>query len=353
MVRRTCTLHRAPASLLTALLLGLSACSGGDGRTVLTVYSPHGSDLLTYYETEFERANPAIDVQWVDMGSPEVLERLRAEQANPQADIWFGAPAESFERAAKAGLLEPYRPTWADAVPVEARDPNDLWYGTYLTPEVIGYNSDAVSEAEAPRDWDDVLDPKWRGKILIRDPLASGSMRAIWGAMIARAIDSTGSPEAGYEWLRRLDANVKEYTFNPTILYEKLRRQEGVITLYNMPDLATLQERRGVPVKYVVPASGTPILVDAIAIVRGTRHPAEARRFYEFVTTPAALAEAARRFIRIPARTDIPDDSLTQLVRDARTSIKPMPLDRALIAEHLDEWMRYWDSNIRNRSRGQ
>jgi hypothetical protein len=30
-----------------------------------------------------------------------------------------------------------------------------------------------------------------------------------------------------------------------------------------------------------------------------------------------------------------------------------MPLDRALIAEHLDEWMRYWDSNIRNRSRGQ
>lgn len=349
--------HRIRRSALRTLITaavaaGTLACGGDDGRIVLTVYSPHGSDLLTYYEQEFERANPTIDVQWVDMGSPEVLERLRAEQANPQADIWFGAPAESFERGAKAGLLEAYRPTWADAVPPEARDANDMWYGTYLTPEVIGYNSDVVSEAEAPRDWDDVLDPKWRGKILIRDPLASGSMRAIWGAMIARAIDSTGSPEAGYEWLRRLDANVKEYTFNPTILYEKLRRQEGVITLYNMPDLATLQERRGVPVKYVVPSSGTPILVDAIAIVRGTEHRAEAERFYEFVTTSGALAEAARRFIRIPARTDIPDDSLTQLVRDARTSIKPMPLDRALIAEKLDEWMQYWDSNIRNRSRG-
>ena len=345
--------HTFRSVFLPAVAFVAFACGGNDGRTVLTVYSPHGSDLLTYYEGEFEKANPTIDVQWVDMGSPEVLERLRAEQANPQADIWFGAPAESFERAAKAGLLEPYRPTWADAVPEEARDPNDLWYGTYMTPEVIGYNSDVVSEAEAPRDWDDVLDPKWRGKVLIRDPLASGSMRAIWGAMIARAIDSTGSPEAGYEWLRRLDANVKEYTFNPTILYEKLRRQEGVITLYNMPDLATLEERRGVPVKYVVPESGTPILVDAIAIVKGTEHPEAAKQFYEFVTSQGALAEAARRFIRIPARTDIPDDSLTELVRNARTSIKPMPLDRELIAEKLDEWMLYWDSNIRNRSRGQ
>ena len=35
---------------------------------------------------------------------------------------------------------------------------------------------------------------------------------------------------------------------------------------------------------------------------------------------------------------------------DAKTNIKPMPLDRALLAQHLDEWMRYWDANIRNRN---
>jgi iron(III) transport system substrate-binding protein len=339
---------RFAAALLGAVLLG--AC-GGDGRTVLTVYSPHGSDLLGYFETEFEKANPTADVQWVDMGSQEVLERLRAEKANPQADVWFGAPAESFERAAKDGLLVAYRPSWADAVPDEARDPRDLWYGTYMTPEVIGYNSEVVSEAEAPKDWDDVLDPKWRDKVLIRDPLASGTMRAIFGAMIARAIDSTGSPEAGYDWLLRLDANTKEYTFNPTILYDKLARREGLITLYNMPDIATLQSRRGVAVKYVVPASGTPILVDAIALVQGSEQPDLAKRYYEFVTSREAMIEAAERFIRIPTRTDIPDDSLPPIVREARRSIKPMRVDRALIAEHLDEWMRYWDANIRNRGR--
>src|SRR5918999_5873422 len=123
--------HRLNVALCLALL---SAC-GGDGRTVLTVYSPHGNDLLGYYEAAFERANPGVDVQWVDMGSQEVLDRLRAEAANPQADVWFGAPAEIFDRAAQANLLTPYRPTWAGAAPAEARDERDLWYGTYFTPE--------------------------------------------------------------------------------------------------------------------------------------------------------------------------------------------------------------------------
>jgi iron(III) transport system substrate-binding protein len=141
--------------MTAAALLSVAAlllCGGASGKTVLTVYSPHAKDLLEHYEYAFERADSTVDVQWVDMGSQEVLDRVRAEAANPQADLWFGAPAEIFERAAKEGLLTPYRPAWAGTVPNDARDPNDLWYGTYLTPEVIAYNSDAVSDAEAPKD---------------------------------------------------------------------------------------------------------------------------------------------------------------------------------------------------------
>lgn len=329
----------------------LTGC-GGDGRTVLTVYSPHGKDMLEYYEQGFERAHASVDVQWVDMGSQEVLDRLRAEAANPHADVWFGAPAETFSKAAKENLLEPYRPTWTSATPPDARDARDLWYGTYYTPEVIAYNTEAVSAAEAPKDWDDVLDPKWRGKVLIRDPVASGSMRAIFGGIIARSIAQTGSPEAGYEWLRRLDANTKEYTLNPTLLYQKLGRQEGTISLYNMPDIATLRERFNIPVTYVIPASGTPMLVDAIAIVRRTKRAAIARQYYEFVTTPEALLEAARRFRRIPVRTDIPADSLPSWIREALARIQPMPGDQRMIADSLDAWMTYWDTRIRNSRRG-
>ena len=335
------------------LAVALGACSSNDGRTVLTIYSPHGKELLAHFEEQFEKANPTIDVQWVDMGSQEVLDRLRAENANPQADVWFGAPAEIFDRAASENLLEPYTPTWSASVDTAARDAKQRWYGTYLTPEVIAYNTQAIDSSQAPHDWDDVLDPKWRGRVVIRDPVASGSMRAIFAAQILRSIRATGSPEGGYQWLRRLDAITKEYVLNPTILYQKLGRHEGAITLYNMPDIATLQQRVGIPVGYIIPKSGTPLLVDGIAIVHGTKHPAEAKKYYEFVTTQAAMIDAARAFVRMPARTDVPRDSLPPNIAKAMAEIKPMPMDRTMLAAHLDEWMTYWDANIRNRGRAQ
>lgn len=166
--------HRSPAftsrsaralrALAIAACLAPAACGGGDGRTVLTVYSPHGKELLEYYERGFEAGNPDVDVQWVDMGSQEVLDRLRAEKVNPQADLWFGAPTDLFERAAAESLLTPYHPTWAVAVAADSHDPADLWYGTYLTPEVIGYNSELVSAQDAPRTGTTSSIPGGRGR---------------------------------------------------------------------------------------------------------------------------------------------------------------------------------------------
>jgi iron(III) transport system substrate-binding protein len=338
--------------LAGVVLLAIAGACSSDGRTVLTVYSPHGKELLEYYEQGFEASHPNVDVQWVDMGSQEVLDRLRAEKANPQADLWFGAPSEIFARAAGEGLLDPYTPTWADKVTAEARDPEGRWFGTYMTPEVIAYNTNAVTAADAPKDWDDVVDPKWKGKVLIRNPVESGTMRAIFGAILARSVAQTGSTAQGWDWLRKLDANTKEYVLNPAMLYQKLGRQEGTITLYNMPDIATLEARTKTPVGFVFPTSGTPLLVDAIALVRGGKQQALAREFYEYVSTPAAFKDAAVKFLRIPARSDISNDSLPDAVRRARTELKPMPVDAQLLADSLDTWMRYWDSTIRNSQRG-
>lgn len=341
-------------SLLLSIMLaaaGMIQGCAGDGRTVLTIYSPHGTDLLSYFEEEFEAKYPHIDVQWVDMGSQEVLDRVRGEGVNPQADVWFGAPAESFARAASEGLLMPYRPSWHEAVDPEAHDPDDYWYGTFLTPEVIAYNTEVLTRETAPQDWDDVLDPKWENKVIIRDPIASGTMRAIFGSIIAKSVDETGSDSAGFDWLLRLDANTREYALNPTILYQKLGRREGIITLWDMPDVATMRDRVGLPIDYIIPASGTPLLVDAIAIVRGTKHVNEARLFYEFVTTQEAALYCAERFRRIPARTDIPEDSLPDWIQVAREQIIPMDVDREVMAANLNRWMRHWDTHVRNRGK--
>lgn len=340
-------MRRALAPLALVLLGPLLAC--GDGRRELLVYSPHGRDQLEHFERAFESENPEIDVLWVDMGSQEILDRVRSERANPQADVWWGAPSDMFERAAEEGLLAPFRPSWAEAVPADQRDPEGRWIGLYRTPEVIAYNEEAVPPGEVPRDWDDVLDPKWRGRVIIRDPLASGTMRAVFGAIMYREYARTGDPEAGYEWLLRLDAQTKEYVLNPTLLYQKLARQEGLVTLWNMPDIEILRATTDFPIDYVLPESGTPVVIDAVAVIAGSDEPDAARGFVELVGRPGSLREAAERYFRIPTRTDLPSDSMPAWLREALPRIRPMEIDRALVREHGPEWLRHWDREIRGR----
>jgi iron(III) transport system substrate-binding protein len=329
--------------------LALAACGAGDGRTPLVVYSPHGRELLQAFEREFEARRPDVDLQWIDMGSQEVLDRVRSERANPQADVWWGAPAALFQTAADEGLLEPYGPAWAKAIPGEMKDDGALWHGTYITPEVIAYNTEAVRGDDIPRDWDDLLDPRWKNKVLIRDPLASGTMRTIFGMVVDRSIRTTGDTAAGMQWLRRLDAQTREYVLNPTLLYQKLARQEGLVTLWAMPDIDELKARTGLPIDYVLPRSGTPLVVDGIAVVRGARHPELAREFVEFIGGDEGMILAAREHFRLPARPDLPGDSLPAWVHDARRELVAEPLDWDRLQRETSTWMRYWDERIRGR----
>jgi iron(III) transport system substrate-binding protein len=327
--------------------LALAAACAGDGREVLTVYSPHGREMLQAFERRYEALHPEVDVQTVDMGSQEVLDRLRSERANPQADVWWGAPAAQFEDAAGDSLLERFVPTWAGALAADAKDDAGTWHGTYVTPEVIAYNSEAISAADAPRDWDDILDPRWSGRVLIRDPMASGTMRTIFGMVMNRSLRATGDTAQGFAWLRRLDGATKEYVINPTMLYQKLARQEGLVTLWDMPDIVALQGRY--PIAYVFPSSGTPLVVDAVAVVRGAPNPARARDFVEWIGGTQPVAMAARDFARLPARADIPADSLPPALREARERIVAEPMDWPLLQERTAEWMRYWDEHVRGK----
>src|SRR5436305_11617197 len=110
------------SGLLGALvLLTVAGCGGGGGRTPLVLYSPHGRDLLLLMEKTYEKLHPDVDVRWLDMGSQEVYDRVRSEQANPQADLWYGGPQQIFAKGASEGLLVPYRPAWAGSIPPESR----------------------------------------------------------------------------------------------------------------------------------------------------------------------------------------------------------------------------------------
>ena len=332
---------------VAALLISCNRTADPNARRLL-IYTPHGQDLLRDFVARYRQQHGGVEIQFLDMGSREILERIRAERNRPQADLWWGAAHTTFQAAADENLLAFFKPTWADKVPDASKDPQGRWYGAYETPEVIVYNRDAVTASEAPRDWDDVLDPKWRDKVLIRNPNPSDTMRVIFGSIIWRFYKQTGSPERGYAWLRKLDRNVHEYTADGTLLMQKLARREGLVSFWDLPDVHLYKEQKGFPLDYVLPASGTPVVTDGIAVVRGAPNETEAQNFYEFVTTPESLIHAAHKYNRIPVRTDIARSQLPEWMNQPFTRFD---MDWDLLRRDGNEWMRYWDTEIRGRNR--
>ncbi|MBI5831705.1 MAG: extracellular solute-binding protein [Armatimonadetes bacterium] len=342
--------------LATLLLLPLAGCAPprpatdakapgkpavAPTKAPLTIYSPNGDEMLKPYKERWAAAHPEIALQTVDMGAQEVLDRLRAEKANPVADIWWGAPHTNFVQAAELGLLEPYEPTWSKTMDPARRDPQHRWYGQWLTPGVIVYNTDAVQPADAPKDWDDLLDARWKGKIIIRDPLKSGTMRSFIAAMIQRQ----PSVDAGFAWLTRLDANTTTYTADPAMLFRQFQAQEGVVTVWNLRDVFIQRRDHGYKLGFVIPKSGCPMVLDGLALVKGSRQPEAARTFYEWVTSTEQMAYAAEKFYCLPAR----DAGRDKLPADLPRDLPELKLDWAKVRTDGDQWMQRWDQTVKGK----
>ncbi|RSD27032.1 extracellular solute-binding protein [Mesobacillus subterraneus] len=352
--------HKKKVLIITALTLSasllLAACSSEEGSSKpagdkkdsdltgkVVIYSPHGKDILSEFEKQFE-AEYDVDVEWLDMGSQEVLDRVRSEKNNPQADVWWGAPSVMFDQAKDEGLLQPYEPSYSGALADGFHEAEWHWSGTSQTPEVIMYNSKELTKEEAPKDWDELLDPKWKDEIIIRYPLASGTMRTIFSAMIYRDFKDSNDPAKGYEWLEKLDANTKEYSANPEMMYNKVAKGEGSVSVWAMPDVVMLKENKNYPFEFIVPESGTPVLTEGIAIVKNGPNQKAAEAFYEFVNTPEAAKLLAEKYYRIPTRDDVTD--LPKWITD--TEIKAMDIDWKVFQDNSDAWMKYWDENIKS-----
>jgi iron(III) transport system substrate-binding protein len=336
-------------ALAVAEILLLVGCGRMGTAKKLIIYSPHGKEMLGEFQKQYEQRHPDVDVQWIDMGSQDVYDRIRTERENPQADLWWGGPSTMFLRAEKESLLEPYIPSWDTAVDAPYKSKGGFWYGTFLTPEVIAYNAHLLKKQEAPQEWDDLLDQKWKDKILVRYPLASGTMRSVFASVIARAYARTGKPDDGYAWLLRLDANTKSYTADPTQLYLRLAREEGEVTIWDMPDIVLQEMQNGYPFGYVIPKSGTVVLTEGIGIVKGARNKELAEDFYEFVTSKASMILQASSFYRIPTRKDLDQRALPSWMTQEK--ITALNVDWSFVLDHEQEWLRYWDERIKGRGK--
>lgn len=326
---------------------GSSPSSASDASGALTIYTGRDEGEVKDVIARFEKKYPETKVSYVILGAQDALDRLRAEKGNPQAGFLWGGTPQGLDQAANEGLLTAYTPSTIDAesFPKTSRDVDKRWWAEMLLPEVIIYNTDLVKPADAPKDWSDLGDPKWKGKIVIRDVMASGTMRSIYSSIVYNPWKKDGKPDAGYDLLRKIDANTVNYAANPNDMYLKMDRGVGSITLWNLQDFFIQTVTNNRPWGYVMPASGAPVLTDGVGIVAGSKQAAAAKKFEDFVLDPETQSYLVGKYYQIPAGK-ISGDKPKWL---ADLNLKTQDIDWSVVAQHEKEWMGYWQSNIKGK----
>jgi iron(III) transport system substrate-binding protein len=314
----------------------------------LTIYTGRDKDEVAHVIDLFTQKFPQYKghVNTITLGAQAALDRLRAEKANPQAGFLWGGTQQGLEQAAGEGLLIASKPASANLIDATRRDPQGRWYAEMLLPEVIIYNHDLLKPEQAPKDWDDLITPAYKDKIVIRDVMASGTMRTIYSAMIYRQYEHARSPDPGYDWLKKLDANTAVYTPTPDDMYLKLDRGVGVVTLWNLQDAFIQPIKNNRPWSFVIPASGVPVLLDGLGVVNNPGSVQAATDFENFILEPHLQAQLAKDYYQIPA-IQLPDAEKPEWL--AKLDIREMKIDWNLLNLKQTDWMNYWSQNIKGK----
>ena len=287
-------LRRTFAGALPLALLAQSARAQPAKK--LVVYTSNDSTLNDLVFAAF-KAETGIEVEPVAAGSGVVMRRLQAEKARPLGDIVWGV-SRSLLQTNKA-LFEPYVSKNRDATPAEYRDPDNLWIGNNLHLLVILQNTKIVPEADAPKSWADLLDPKWKGKIAFTDPANSGSAYTT----VTMLVDLWGGGEAGWKKVAQLFRNMKVLN-RSSLVFQGVGNGEyplGISLEYAGP----LWAQGGAPVKVIYPSDGTTASMEGVAVIKGGPNTENAKVYVDYINRKDVREMILKATFRRPTRSDL------------------------------------------------
>ena len=226
----------------------------------------------------FEAAYPGIKVEVHRTGSQRILQRVMQElQANiKNVDVIHTSDAGHFVLLKDKKLLARHVPAGVEAFPPGFKDKDGYYFGLRATVNVIAYNTQKVTAAEAPKTWKDLLDPKWKGKLVTAHPGYSGVIATHVLALVHLH---------GWEYFQQLAKN-------NLMLVQSAVDPSGVVASGERPVAVNGGEytfyqakKKGNPVEIVYPKEGVPLVVSPSAIAAFAPHPNAARLFTDFSFT--------------------------------------------------------------------
>src|SRR5260221_3232029 len=158
----------------------------------------------------FEKAT-GIHVNFIRFSSGEALARLLAEKGNPQVDVLFGGPVETFTAGEEQGIFEPYTPPSAADLPKRFKSAKGMWTAIADDPLVFMTNTKFLQEhnLQPPASWDDLLNPAYKSMLQMADARTSGTaVTRIFSILQVHNRDE----DAGFAYMKKLRQNIQAYT---------------------------------------------------------------------------------------------------------------------------------------------
>ena len=331
-------LRRLPGALI---LIASIAPAAAQEVTVLCNFELDWCEALkaTYERTTGQKA---VFIRRTD---GESLAQIRAERSNPRADVYHAAESASAKQLASEGLLEAYKSPhvaelhdWAQRIAEENK-----YFQTPIYTGVLGfgYNTELLAKKKLPEPkcWKDLANPAYKDEIQMANPGSSGTAFNT----VSTILQLMGE-DAGFKFLAAMNKNVNQYTRSGSAGIRAAGKGETTIGITFLHD-SVAQTVQGYPVKTVAPCEGTGYEIISSAIIKGGPNPDGARKWMDFVLSPAGqnVAITVNKF-QIPSNKNAQTHPMAP--KGSEVKLIKIDLDKYGSKEGREHLLSRWENEV-------
>jgi iron(III) transport system substrate-binding protein len=278
----------------------------------------------------FERRYPGIKVQVERNGAERQFSKIGQEYASRiyNVDTVNSSDAAHFIYWRREGWLAAALPEEVSLrYPAGSFDPEGHFAPARASLSVIAYNTQLVSAADAPKSFKDLLDAKWRGKIVKAHPGYSGTILTAT-FQIARDI--------GWDFFEKLAQQQVMQVQSSTDPPRKVVAGERVVMADGNEYNVFIEQKRGAPIEIVYPSEGTPLVIGPSAVMKNAKNPNAARLFHAW----SFSREAQQLMVEIGGLRSFHPEVVEPAGRKPLSGIKLMKDDPVSVDQQVEEIKR-------------
>ena len=335
------------AKKISALLMVFSLCvflstAAIAAKKTVIVYTSLETEETVEYLKVAKKDLPDLDIKTIRLSTGELGARMLAERANPQADLVWGWAVTNMADFADRGMLEKYKPKGWEKIPAHFKDPNGYWVAIDLYMAAFVFNTRVMAKENLPKPkgWYDLLNPVYKGKLIMPNPASSGT-GFLQVASLLEMLDpdyakKTVKKNKGWEFLEKLDKNMGQYIKSGSKPAKLTAAGEYAIGL-SFAFVYSSLKKKGFPVEMVLPEEGAGYELESNALLKGAKHITAAKKFLDWAISERVMREYAKFKLGvtlpgIPGPADLPQ------LKDVKLAPMDFPWQATNRGEILITW---------------